>query len=146
VSHWTTVYAGDPAKIAQAVRDEEDLDDAAFVVGSVELSGIYPEDTEALLELATGEARPFGAFVAEQVAGDKGGECGAYLMASTWTHALAALSDARVKDLVPAWLRALGDAENAESAAACTASLQELAELCRVAVRENVAVICYWSM
>jgi len=70
VSHWTTVYAGDPAKIAKAVRDEEDLDDAAFVVGSVELSGIYPEDTEALLELATGEARPFGAFVAEQVASE----------------------------------------------------------------------------
>ncbi|HEY5949573.1 MAG TPA: hypothetical protein VIV40_28960 [Kofleriaceae bacterium] len=145
MSYWSTVYAGDAAQIIPLLGTDADVEDADFVIGSVELSGVHDVHLETLMQMLGDPSLTFDSL-AEPAVGSEDDAWVAYRMKPAFAALFAALGEQQIADLVPRWLQALGDRPNADSIAGCKEQLGQLVEVCKTAQQRGADIVfSCWS-
>ncbi len=159
---WSSLYAGNAAKIGEAFASAGIAKDEEHVLAHAAMPGIVPDesgelpnspDVLTLLACAVAGRQPieFSSCIAERLVGDPDPEeatDGAYVMSHAWIELFASLSAEQAASLAIRWFEEFDpDATDAPSHAAGLAPLLDaIVHVCRTARAHDAPVVYTWAM
>jgi hypothetical protein len=159
---WSSLHAGNAAKIGEAFESTGSADEAEQMLAQALLPGIIPDETGempnspdvlTLLTCAVAGRQPieFSACIAEHLVGDPDPEeatDGAYVMSHAWVELFASLTAEQAASLAIRWFGEF-DPEATDSpqhAAGLAPLLDAIVHVCRTAREHDAAVVYVWKM